>query len=48
MEGQIQPEEAQRILDLLERNEAALRAKLQAQENAKRQKANRQKMDKDW
>ena len=39
MEGQIQPEEAQRILDLLERNEAALRAKLQAQENARRQKA---------
>ena len=47
-EGQIQPEEAQRILDLLERNEAALRAKLQAQENAKRQKANRQKIEKDW
>ena len=38
----------ERILDLLERNEAALRAKLQAQENAKRRKAKRQKIEKDW
>ena len=44
----IQPEDAERILDLLERNEAALRAKLQAQENAKRRKAKRQKIEKDW
>jgi len=32
----------------LERNEAALRAKLQAQENAQRRKAKRQKIEKDW
>ncbi len=46
--GEIQPEEAARILDMLERSEATLRAKLQAQENAKRRKANRQKIEKDW
>ena len=47
-EGQIQPADAQRILDMLERNEAALRAKLQAQENAKRRKGKKTKIEKDW
>jgi len=47
-EGQIQPADAERILDMLERNEAALRAKLQAQENAKRKKGKKAKIEKDW
>ena len=47
-EGQIQPADAERILDMLERNEAALRAKLQAQENAKRGKGKKTKIEKDW
>ena len=47
-EGQIQPADAERILDMLERNEAALRAKLQAQENAKRNKGKQTKIEKDW
>ncbi|MCH1576274.1 MAG: VWA domain-containing protein [Flavobacteriales bacterium] len=47
-EGQIQPADAERILDMLERNEAALRTKLQAQENAKRRKGKKTKIEKDW
>ena len=47
-EGRIHPADAERILDLLERNEAALRAKLQAQENAKRNKGKKSKIEKDW
>ena len=47
-EGQIQPADAERILDMLERNEAAIRAKLQAQENAKRRKGKKTKIEKDW
>ena len=33
---------------MLERNEAALRAKLQAQENAKRKKGKKTTIEKDW
>ena len=47
-EGKIQAADAERILDMLERNEAALRAKLQAQENAKRNKGKKTKIEKDW
>jgi len=47
-EGRIHPADAERILDLLERNEAALRAKLQAQENDKRNKGKKSKIEKDW
>jgi len=47
-EGKIQAADAARILDMLERNEAALRAKLQAQENAKRNKGKKTKIEKDW
>ena len=33
---------------MLERNEAALRVKLQAQENAKRRNGKKSKIEKDW
>ena len=44
VEGQISPEDMERILESLERNEAAIQAKLQRQRNGGTQR----KIEKDW
>ena len=47
--GQISAQDAARILESLERQEAVIRAKLQAQENAERRKAaGKSSIEKDW